>query len=141
MNACVFCAIVSGTADRSVAYEDNTVMVIMDVSPVNTGHLLVIPRLHLESLSDLDDELGAHLFNVAKRMAWVIRRSGIRCEGINLFLADGAAAQQDVFHAHLHVIPRFKGDAFRIDADWSARPKREELDAVAARLREADRAQ
>ena len=56
-------------------------------------------------------------------------------KGSNLFLADGEAAFQEVFHTHLHVIPRFVGDTFRIDADWSITPSRPELDEIAAQVR------
>jgi histidine triad (HIT) family protein len=71
------------------------------------------------------------------RTASALRRSGLPAEGINLFLADGEAAFQDVFHLHLHVFPRFKGDTFRIDPDWSITPPREELDRIVARIRAA----
>jgi histidine triad (HIT) family protein len=66
-----------------------------------------------------------------------IRESGLRCEGTNLFLADGEAAFQDVPHLHLHVFPRYSGDSFRVEADWSLRPSRTELDEVASRIRQA----
>ena len=110
---------------------------MMDIAPVNPGHLMVVPRGHAAALADLDEETGAHLFVVAMRMAAAVRESGARSEGINLFLADGEAAFQEVFHVHLHVLPRWRGDSFRIDADWTARPDRAELDAVAASIRAA----
>ena len=66
-----------------------------------------------------------------------LRASELRCEGINLFLADGEAAFQEVFHTHFHVIPRFAGDTFRVDADWSITPSRTELDEIAAQVRAA----
>jgi histidine triad (HIT) family protein len=77
------------------------------------------------------------MFVTAMRLANALRASGLPCEGINLFLADGEAAFQEVFHVHLHVFPRYAGDTFRIDADWSTRPSRAELDAVAAQIRSA----
>jgi diadenosine tetraphosphate (Ap4A) HIT family hydrolase len=138
---CIFCAIISGAAPASVAYADDVVLAFMDRGAINAGHLLVVPRRHVASLADLDDETGARLFNVAARMARAMRRSPLRCEGINLLLADGEAAFQEVFHVHLHVVPRFKGDGFRIEVDRSSRPTREELDATAALIREADQAQ
>ena len=112
-------------------------MAFMDVAPVNPGHLLVVPRAHSASLADLDEEVGAHMFVVAQRLAAAVRASGVRCEGVNLFLADGEAAFQDVCHVHLHLLPRWSGDAFRIDADSSNRPERSELDALAASIRSA----
>ena len=86
---------------------------------------------------ELDDEIWTHVCAVAKRIELALRRCGVRCEGINLFLADGEAASQTVPHIHLHVMPRFAGDSFKIAADWTARPSREELDQVAARVRDS----
>jgi histidine triad (HIT) family protein len=137
LNDCIFCGIVEGTEPASIVYADDIVMVVMTIGPVTTGHVMVIPKRHAAQLADLDEATGMHLFRIAQRTAAAIRASGLRCEGINLFLADGEAAFQEVFHVHLHVFPRFKGDAFKIDADWSVRPDRVELDAVAARIRAA----
>jgi diadenosine tetraphosphate (Ap4A) HIT family hydrolase len=130
--ACIFCAIVAGQFPASFVYADETAMAFMDVNPVTPGHVLVVPRAHAIGLLDLDEETGAHLFRVAMRL-----RRGLRCEGVNLFLADGEAAFQEVFHVHLHVFPRFAGDAFKIDADWSNPPPRAELDEHAAAIRGA----
>lgn len=112
-------------------------MALMDINPVTTGHLMVVPKEHAAGLADLDEELGAHAFVVAMRMAAALRESSVRCEGINVFLADGEVAFQDVFHVHLHVLPRWDGDSFRIEADWSVHPERADLDAVAAEIRSA----
>lgn len=121
----------------SVVYRDDKIIAFMDINPVNSGHVLVVPLAHSVGLSDTDEETGAHLFRMGMRVQKAIRLSGVPCEGINLFLADGQAAFQDVFHVHLHVFPRYKGDQFRIEADWSKRPPRDELDEVAARIRSA----
>ena len=137
MENCVFCNIVAGTEPASVVFEDEIVSVFMTIGPVNTGHLLVIPKQHAAYLADMDEETGAHLFKVTMRVAEAIRHSGVRCEGINLFLADGKAAFQEVFHVHMHVFPRFTGDPLRLVADWHVRPSREELDQVAARIGKA----
>lgn len=135
MAGCVFCEIVAGRAPASVVHRDEVALAIMTIGPVNPGHVLVLPTRHAASLADLDEATGAHLFVVGMRLAAAIRRSGVRCEGINLFLADGEAAGQEVCHVHLHVFPRFRGDAFRLDADWSSTPDRAALDAIASRLR------
>ena len=137
--ACVFCDIVAGRAPASVPYQDDEALAIMDIRPVTPGHLFVVPREHAPFLADLDEDTGAHLFRVAMRMAAALRASGLRCEGVNLFLADGEAAFQEVFHVHLHVFPRYPGDDFKIDADWTAEPSREALDAAADRIRQAYR--
>lgn len=132
--ACVFCAIVAGDAPASTVYDDDAVMAFMDVAPVTDGHVLIVPKRHIPFLEDLDDELGSHIYRVAHRVALALRRSSLRCDGVNLFLADGAAAFQEVFHTHLHVFPRYPGDGFRIQADWRTRD-RSELDATAAAVK------
>ena len=138
MDDCAFCTIVAGQSEVSVVHDDEDILAFMDIRPVTPGHLLVIPKVHVPYLDGLNEELGARMMTVGMRLAAGLRASGLRCEGINLFLADGEAAGQEVFHIHLHVFPRFPGDDFRIDADWSApRPPRAELDAQAARIRHA----
>jgi histidine triad (HIT) family protein len=136
MTECVFCDLVAGKGESSVPYEDDVLVVLMDLNPVNPGHVLLVPRRHASHMEELDEDTGAHVFRIAMRMQQAIRRSGVRCEGINVFVADGEAAFQDVFHFHLHVFPRFRGDPFKIDADWKEAP-REELDRVAAGIRSA----
>lgn len=137
MSDCIFCDIIAGKSPASVVYEDNIVTVIMDINPVNCGHIMVIPKKHFACMSDMDETTGAHLFKITMRMQEAVRNSGVKCEGINLFLADGEAAFQDVFHLHMHVIPRFREDSFKIKADWSAKPPREELDNLAAQISKA----
>ncbi|MEU1877566.1 HIT family protein [Streptosporangium sp. NPDC020072] len=138
---CVFCAIVRGEAEASVPYADDRVMVIMDIGPVTPGHLLVIPRVHAVGLEDLDEETSAHVWRIGHRMGRALRRSGLRCEGVNVLLADGEAAFQEVFHFHLHVFPRFEGDGFRITADWGTRTRDlldQEAEAIRSGLTELD---
>jgi histidine triad (HIT) family protein len=110
----------------------------MDINPVNPGHVLVIPKKHHASLAELPETVAASMFTVAQRLSAAIRRSGLRCEGIHMHLADGAAAGQDVFHCHLHVYPRFVGDGYAVLIDnQSLRPSRKMLDAIAERIRSA----
>jgi diadenosine tetraphosphate (Ap4A) HIT family hydrolase len=132
------CGILDGEVEQSPVYGDQRVVVFMDIQPVVRGHLLVVPREHAPSLADLGPEDGAAMFELARRAAAALRESGLRCEGVNLFVADGEAAGQDVFHVHLHVIPRHEGDGFslRLPSDYSIRP-REELDEAAVAIRDA----
>lgn len=133
---CIFCAIVAGNAEASVVHEDDQAVAFMDLNPVTPGHLLVVPRRHAAGLEDLDEESGAHVWRLAHRLARAVQRSGLRCEGINLFLADGKVAFQEVFHFHFHVFPRYAGDGFTINADWKERP-RSSLDAEVNAVRDA----
>ncbi|MFF3782358.1 HIT family protein [Streptomyces sp. NPDC001933] len=133
-DGCVFCSIVHGQADASIVHEDESVVAFMDLRPVNPGHLLVVPKTHAVGLEDLQEDAGVQVWKVAHRLGRALRRSGLRCEGVNLLLADGEAAFQEVFHVHLHVIPRFTGDPFRIDSDWLVH-QREQLDETSAAVR------
>ena len=135
---CVFCDIVAGRLPASVVYRDERVCAFMDIRPVNPGHLLVIPLAHAAGLATLESDTGAQMFRVGQRLAEAIRRSGVRCEGINVLLADGEAAGQEVFHVHLHVIPRYAGDGFgfRYGPEFGVLPDRTALEATARAVRE-----
>jgi diadenosine tetraphosphate (Ap4A) HIT family hydrolase len=139
MTRCVFCDIIAGHAPASLVYQDDQVVAFLDIRPVNAGHVLVVPRTHAASLSELEPETGGALFQAGMRLGAALRRSGLRCEGINLYVADGAAAGQDVFHVHLHVLPRFRGDSFgfRFPPGYGQQPPREVLDEQAAAIRGA----
>ncbi len=131
---CIFCAIVAGAAPRSTVFEDDTTLAFMDIMPVTPGHLLVVPKAHATSLADVPAHTAGAMMRTAMRCAASLRASSLRTEGINLFLADGAAAGQEVFHAHMHVLPRFAGDGFGLAIRYGPAPTRELLDRQASEL-------
>ena len=133
----IFSKILQGKVSASFVYQDEKVSAFMDIQPINPGHVLVIPNREVASLTDLDEETGVHLFRIGHRIANALRKSGLKCEGVNLFLADGQAAKQDVLHVHLHVFPRFRGDNFKwqFDQNYSDLPKRAELDEAAEAIK------
>ena len=135
MSDCVFCRILAGELPASFVYRDDRCAAFMDIRPVNHGHLLVIPVRHAAYLADIDASEAADIMKVGQEAAAALRASGVRCEGVNLFLADGEAAMQEVFHVHLHVIPRFRGDGFGLKFNpeyYTRRPERATLDETAA---------
>ncbi|MFC8191019.1 HIT family protein [Cellulomonas sp. NPDC057328] len=133
---CIFCAIVAGQAEASVVHEDDTVVAFMDLAPVTRGHLLVVPRTHAVGLEDLDRATGAHVWSVGHDLTRALRRSTLRCEGINVLVCDGEVAFQTVFHLHLHVIPRYAGDGWTLVPDTAER-ERALLDGDARAVRDA----
>lgn len=135
--SCVFCDIRAGRAPSSIVYRDELACAFLDIRPVNPGHVLVIPNEHAGCLADLPPASGGRLFEVGQRLAAALRRTDLRCEGINFFLADGEVAGQEVFHVHLHVVPRFTGDGFGLHfgPDYTKLPPRSALDEVAAAVR------
>ena len=135
---CIFCKVLSGSAPVSLVYSDDLVAAFMDIQPVNLGHLLVMPRRHAPLMADVTPDEACAMMRVAQRTTVALRASTLPCEGVNYFLADGEAAMQEVFHAHLHVFPRFKGDNFGLRFSpeyYTRRPPRQELDQQAAELR------
>lgn len=129
---CPFCAIVAGEGAASVVHEDERTVAFMDLNPATEGHTLVIPTGHAAGLSDLDPSVGGRLFEVGMQVASAARAE-LAPDGINFFLADGAAAGQEVFHVHLHVVPRYEDDDVQFLAEQST-ADRAALDAVADRL-------
>jgi histidine triad (HIT) family protein len=138
MTSCIFCKIIEGSAPSSKVHEDEVCLAFMDIQPVNPGHVLVVPRAHYTDLSDLPAEIGAHLFQVAQRIALSMPKTHVKNEGTDFFLAHGEAAGQEVFHVHLHVIPRYRGDGFgfRFGPEYVNLPERSELDAIAVQIKQ-----
>lgn len=118
-------------------YQDEQVTAFLDIQPLNPGHLLVVPNDHAAFLADLDPDVGGHLFRVGQRLANALHHSNLRCEGVNMFLADGEAAMQEVFHVHLHVFPRYTNDGFGLTfgPHYWTKPPRAELETAAQQIR------
>jgi histidine triad (HIT) family protein len=139
VDGCVFCGLLAGGLPASMVFRDGRCAVFMDIQPINAGHVLVVPKDHASRLADLPEDTGAHMFRAAQKIAAALYESGLECEGVNIFLADGEAAGQETFHVHLHVIPRFAGDGFglRFGPDYANMPDRETLEVTAKRIRDA----
>lgn len=133
---CVFCKILKGELAVSTIYEDDLIIVIVDLYPVNKGHLLVIPKVHAAYISDVSNETLSHMMILAKKMNKALRVF-FNCDGVNLFLADGVAAGQEIFHSHLHVYPRFNDDGFGFSYDTRhfQQLTRKEMDEIAEALK------
>jgi histidine triad (HIT) family protein len=132
---CPFCDLIHGAGEVSMCFEDAEVVAFMDIQPVNAGHVLVVPREHYESLEDIPPSLASHLFQVSMQLAPVVKQVA-GADGLNLVVNSGAAAGQDVFHYHVHVIPRRPDDGFDIPLPFggSEMPDRTVLDMNAARI-------
>jgi len=114
---CVFCRIVEGSERAVKVYEDDLCIAIMDIAPVNRGHLLVIPKRHYETIFEMPLKEASHVFGVACLMAKAVKRA-VNAEGVNILQNNGRAAWQHIFHVHVHVIPRWSGD--KLDVYWPA---------------------
>ena len=127
----------AGKADASVVYQDELVTAFMDLYPAATGHTLVIPNEHSALIAGVDPPALGRMFMIGVQIDQAIRRSDLTCEAVSLYLADGAAAGQVVQHAHLHVVPRFRGDScgLQIHVGPVAQAERGALDMDAHKLR------
>lgn len=114
MAGCVFCAIAEGRAPAIKLYEDELCLAFMDIYPIKPGHLLVVPRAHAAHLLELPEATRQHLFATAQRLLGALESSGLPMAGANLVLNDGRAAGQTVPHVHIHVLPRTRGDLWRL---------------------------
>ncbi len=131
---CVFCDIVAGDAEASLVYEDSTHIAFMDKAPINPGHVLVLPKDHHPTLLDMPlGEVGP-LFTRAAHIAAAVR-DALGADGFNVGQNSGRAANQIVFHVHVHIIPRYRRDS--PDGKWPTRREAAlgELEAVANRIR------
>ena len=135
---CVFCEILRGNEPASFTYEDDTVVAFMDVQPITKGHMLVVPREHSVLMADVNETVAMRTFRVARKLSSVAR-STLGATGVNLFVADGETAFQDVPQFHVHVIPRYANDGFGLTfPDSYGRPQiRADLETIASTVRDA----
>lgn len=130
---CIFCKIVKKQAPSSVVYEDPQVLAFMDIRPVNEGHTLIIPKPHYEDIFNTPEELLAQTHKVTKKIAVAVK-AAVKADGISIVQQNGAAAGQEVFHLHVHVIPRFEGKKMPRFEELGI-VDRETLDAVAGKIK------
>lgn len=107
---CVFCRIVAGEADAAVVLDESDVFAFLDQRPLFPGHVLLVPRRHVDTLADLPGELVEPLFAAAQRLS----RAVIEATGAQgSFVAVNNVVSQSVPHLHVHVVPRTKGDGLK----------------------------
>jgi len=111
---CVFCKIVRGEIKSQKVYEDEEILAFLDINPVNKGHVLVIPKDHYENIFDIPKEKLAKVMEVVQKVAIALKKMG--ADGVNIISNNGKAADQHVFHLHVHVIPRYFNDGKEIDS-------------------------
>ncbi len=110
---CIFCKIVAGQLPASVVDEDEQTIAFMDINPATRGHALVVPRDHARDLLEIEPDLLWSTSVAAQRLAQRAKER-LKADGVNILNSCGVAAWQTVFHFHLHVIPRYEGDAMRL---------------------------
>lgn len=118
---CIFCKIVRGELPSFKVYEDDNVLAFLDIRPVNRGHTLVVPKRHSRNVFDVPPEDWAAITNAVRALSPVIEKA-VSADGININMNNREHAGQVVDHVHVHIIPRFKGDGFKL---WHQTPYKE----------------
>ena len=113
MADCIFCKIVKKEIPSSTVYENKNVLAFLDIYPVNKGHVLIIPKKHYETLTDIPDELLADVMKATKKVAKAVMKA-MKTDGFNVGMNNYKAAGQLVPHAHFHIIPRFNEDGLKL---------------------------
>ena len=110
---CIFCKLANGEIPTNALYEDDIVKVIFDANPAAKGHVLILPKEHFDDIYGMDDETAAYVFKVALKISKAYRKA-LDFDGLNIVQNNGEAAGQTVFHFHMHIIPRIKGDTVSV---------------------------
>ena len=113
MDDCIFCKIVAGKIPCAKIYEDKEVLSFLDISPANKGHTLVIPKKHYETLNDIPEKEIGKLMETVQKISKLIDRN-LKPDGYNLLMSNKQAAEQVINHAHIHIIPRYATDDFKL---------------------------
>ncbi|KAJ5075924.1 hit family protein [Anaeramoeba ignava] len=123
---CIFCKIIKGEIPSYKIYEDENTLAFLDIKPLSKGHVLVIPKKHVEYLNELDEETAKEVMGIIPKIASaVISQEGV--EGWNLLSNNGKFSGQEIFHIHFHIIPRRNKDGLGyrwntgdLDSDYAA---------------------
>lgn len=128
----IFTKILNKEIPGEIIYEDSDFFAILDINPVNKGHVLVIPKQEFKDFTEIPDDLMGKYFLAAKKIGNAILKIGY--EGFNLTMNTKAAAGQIIFHAHIHIIPRKSGDGLN---PWPSKKYEEgELEIYANKIKE-----
>ena len=121
MRDCIFCGIAAGELPAERVMETPGVLAFLDIAPVNYGHTLVIPKAHYQNLLELPDALWTEMGQVCRRVAQALQ-AALRAQGFNIDMNNFEAVGQAVFHAHLHVIPRYHTDGLKLFPQANYKP-------------------
>ena len=130
----MFCKIVKKQLPASIVYEDQAVIAFLDIRPLTMGHTLVIPKTHYVDILDIPEETLTQVHLVTKKVSIPIKEA-TRADGISIIQQNGRAAGQDIFHLHIHVVPRFEGQKLPRFGELKE-VERAKLDEMAERIKE-----
>lgn len=135
MNECIFCQIIEGKVPSKKIYEDEVCVGILDIRPLNKGHMLLIPKEHYQIAPQVPEPVIKHLGMISKKLSQASLR-GFKAQGTNIFMANGAIAGQQMPHVVIHIIPRFDGDKVTVFNIPKNKVEQAQLDQMSQLLKE-----
>lgn len=136
MDNCIFCKIVDGQIPSTKVYEDNDFLAFMDINPMAIGHTLVIPKNHFRNALDTTDEVASKMYIVVIKVANAVKKA-FNASGINIIQNNEASSGQEVFHSHIHIIPRYDNDNLGLKVPPRLKQSIEEINTHAEKIRNA----
>ena len=131
---CIFCKIIRGEIPCPKIYEDKSFISFLDISPANKGHALVLPKKHYTTALDMPENEFKEMAKIGQKITSAIMLA-IKPGGINMLINNGKPAGQEVDHVHLHIMPRYSSDDFKIR--WTHKEYAEnELEKYAKNIKE-----
>lgn len=118
MDDCIFCKIANGEIPTNKVYEDEVVIAFLDMSQVTKGHTLLIPKKHIKNIFEYSSNDAGAVFKRIPLVANALKKAFPDMQGLNLLNNNGEMASQSVFHSHVHLIPRFEGEADGFGLKW-----------------------
>jgi histidine triad (HIT) family protein len=131
---CIFCKIVSGEIPSVKVYEDDRVFALMDINPINEGHLLIVPKAHAATIHEIAEADFLAVMSATHKLAAALKKA-LNPDGINLLQLNGKAANQVVPHLHVHIVPRWFGDGVTVSQWELVAGDMEKIQGVAERVR------
>jgi len=132
---CIFCKIIDGEIPAVKVLDKDQVIAFMDINPASRGHMLIVPKKHVENIFEISEDDLSAVMNAVKRCAQAVRQA-LKAEGITVLQLNGKASDQIIPHLHVHIMPRWQNDRLSV-SQWEMKEgDREELQEIARKVKE-----
>jgi len=132
---CIFCKIIDGEIPAVKVLDKDQVIAFMDINPASRGHMLIVPKKHVENIFEISEDDLSAVMNAVKRCAQAVRQA-LKAEGITVLQLNGKASDQIIPHLHVHIMPRWQNDRLSV-SQWEMKEgDREELQEIARKVQD-----
>ena len=132
---CIFCKIIDGEIPAVKVLDKDQVIAFMDINPASRGHMLIVPKKHVENIFEISEDDLSAVMNAVKRCAQAVRQA-LKAEGITVLQLNGKASDQIIPHLHVHIMPRWQNDRLSV-SQWEMNEGNiDELQEIAREVKE-----